>query len=414
MRYQLWIVSCAMWTLIANVPNAGAMTLQEAMQMAAKNHPQTHMANLRVEAASGKASDLRAYAYNPELTLEPQRRTLAGGGRTNDYYITLSQGIEIGGKQGYRQAAAEADIGIANAGKQLAEQRLMATAAAAYVNLFYAQKAKTLAKQISELYRQLTQGMLRRLDAGEASKLDVNLVQSAYASSLNAAVTAEQTFNLRQQEYFSAVGSSETGTLQLPPLPTAWQPASNYVDLAWESRPDLQVLRHRVDQMESLANLASANRIPDVTISASAGREAGDRLVKVGITVPFPVLNNHQGAYRAALAEEELSRTDVAWAKQQLRYDIESALSSHTVSTRAALAIEASSILKDSDEAIRLARVAFDAGELEPEEMVIRIKQAADTRLSSMETLRQAWLARIRLAEVIGHPEIIIKGTNHE
>jgi len=390
------------------------MTLYAAMQLAANSHPQSHMAELRVEAAAGNASDQSAYAYNPELTVEPQRRSMAAGGRTNDYYITLSQGIELGGKHGYRQAAAEASIGVADAFRQSTEQRLMTNAATAYVNLYYAQKAYLLNQQVSELYQQVAEGIERQQKAGEASKLDVNLVQSAYASSLNAAVTSEQAFLLRQQEYVSATGKLDTSTLELPRLPEAWLPASNPDELSWEARPDLQALRHQADQAESLAQLASANRIPDVTISAMTGREAGDRLVKVGITVPFPILNSHQGAYRAALAEKERSRTDVAWAKQQLHYEIENALHSHTATTRAALSIESSSIMQDSGEAIRLARKAYEVGEIEPEEMVFRIKQAADAQLSSMETVRQAWLARIRLAEVMGQPDIIIKGTNHE
>lgn len=382
--------------------------------MAANNHPQSHMAELRVEAAAGNASDQSAYAYNPELSLEPQRRSLAGGGRTNDYYITLSQGIELGGKHGYRQAVAEASLGVANAARQFTEQRLMSAAATAYINLYYARKAHLLNQQVSELYQQVAEGIERQQKVGEASKLDVNLVQSAYASSLNTSITSEQTLLLRQHEYFSAIGKPDSNTLELPQLPEAWQPDSQPDKLAWESRPDLQALRQQADQAESLAQLASANRIPDVTISAMTGREAGDQLIKVGITVPFPILNSHQGAYRAALAEEERSRANVAWAKQQTRSEVENAIRSHATTTRAALSIEASSIMKNSDEAIRLARKAYEAGEIEPEEMVFRIKQAADAQLSSMETLRQAWLARIKLAEVMGQPDIIIKGTSHE
>lgn len=74
---------------------AEATTLKEAMDRAGTLHPELKISELNIEAARGQLMEQSAYAYNPELSLEPQRRRLNGGEAVNDYYIGLSQGIEL-------------------------------------------------------------------------------------------------------------------------------------------------------------------------------------------------------------------------------------------------------------------------------------------------------------------------------
>ena len=155
---------------------------------------------------------------------------------------------------------------------------------------------------------------------------------------------------------------------------------------------------------------ASARRIPDIELSAMVGREAGDRLVKLGLSVPLPVLNAHQGAYRAAVADQERARAELEWRRQRLQFEVETALRDARETARAARAVLDSSIIEDSRAAIRLARKAWEAGELEPEDMVFRVRQAVNAIVSSLETLRLAWHARIRLARAFGQPDLIIQG----
>jgi len=422
LRYLLWSAAWAAWVWISIAPAGAITTLQDAMNQAVQNHPKARMAQLRLESAMGTAAEQKSYAYNPELTIEPQKRRLLGGGQTNDFYLTLSQKIELGGKFGYRKAAAEASIDSATATKRSIELGLKTTAATAFVNLYFAEEADRLRQQISTLYATIVEGMKRQQKAGEASRLDVNLVQSAYASSLNRSATTKQALIQKRMEYFAAIGKTEPPELTLPNLPSPWHPGMSLdalVDYIWNSRPDLKSLRKQTERLDSLAQLAKAKRIPDISISASLGREAGDRLAKVGITVPFPILNTHQGAYQAALADEERLRTQLAWTRQRLHQEVENALSAHVSSTQTALALIDSAVIENSAKAIRLARKAYEAGEIEPEEMVFRIKQAVDAQIAAMETLRAAWLARIKLAEIIGLDTIIInnihiQGASHE
>jgi len=42
---------------------------------------------------------------------------------------------------------------------------------------------------------------------------------------------------------------------------------------------------------------------------------------------------------------------------------------------------------------------------------VVHINQGLSAQITALEMVKQAWMARIRLAEVLGHPEYILKGT---
>jgi outer membrane protein TolC len=398
---------------------ACADSLQEAMDIAAGKHPMLQMADQSIAVARGNLTEQGAYAYNPELSLEPQRRRLNGGGTANDYYITLSQGIEIGGKRGLREQSAQAALDAVSKSRENTRQQLMIEAARAYVTLSLAEQAFDLRSQQSEMLKKVSHAVALQLKLGQSSQLDANLAQSAYSSALNATTVARQFLTQSRQAYLIALGRSgqmqtqgqgKFSSLKLPELLTSWQPPTDAYKVALESRPDLSALRSKLAQSTAQADLASVSRIPDVSLSAMTGREAGENLIKFGITIPFPVLNSHQGAYRAALAQKERVNTGLEWSTQQLRYAVESAIANHANAMRALSGIISSNMQQSAEDTIKLAQKAYDAGELDLEELVVHIRQGLDARMTALEIIKQAWLARIRLARVLGHPEYILKG----
>jgi len=391
-----------------------ADSLQQAMDTAAEQHPMLQMADQSIVAARGELTEQRAYAYNPELSLEPQRRRLNGGGRANDYYITLSQGIETGGKQGFREQSAQAALNMASNNRDNTRQQLMIAAARAYVRLSMAEQAFDLRRQQRAMLKTVSHAVALQLTLGQSSQLDANLAQSAYASALNATAVARQLLTQSKQAYLVALGKGSIASLPrlvLPRLLTGWQPPADAYKIALQSRPDLAALRARLMQSTAQAELAEAQRIPDIALSAMTGREAGENLIKLGITIPLPVLNSHKGAYRAALAQTERLNTGLAWSTQQLRYAVDSAIASHANAMSALSGIIRSNMQQSAAATIRLAQKAYDAGELDLEELVVHIRQGLDARMTALDMIKQGWLARIRLAEVLGHPEYILQGT---
>jgi len=407
-RKKLWI----MGALLCLQPlHANAISIQQAMDVAVQRHPMLQMAEQTTESARGNLTEQGAYAYNPELSLEPQRRSLNGGGHANDYYITLSQGIETGGKRAFRKRSARAGLNAASQQEKFTQQQLRIGVARAFVDLNFSKRVLALRTQQSDMLQQVSTAVSKQLEMGQSNQLDVNLAQSASASAQNATAVARQGFTKARQHYRQALGSMKAQWPNaLPRLSSQWHPPVDTYKVALASRPDLSVLHARVEQAAARSDLAAAIRIPDITINAMAGRAAGEQLVKLGVSVPFPVLNSHEGAYRASEAKQVRATMDLEWSKQQLRYTLQSALDNHRNAMQSLANMTKNDMEQTAKETINLAGKAYNAGELDLEELVVHVRQGLDAQLTAIEVIKQAWLTRIRLAEVMGHPEYIIKG----
>ena len=383
------------------------------MERAVKQHPMLEISRIQIEGAKGMLSEQRAYAYNPELSLEPQRRRLNGGGSSNDYYITLSQGIELGGKQSYREKSAEASLQAVKLSADGGRQKIQIDTARALIDLYFSKQELLWRNQQAVTLLQLNRAITRQMEVGEANQLSVNLAKSSLTQAINAEAQAKQIHAMNVSRYLMATGGSEEAKDIHPTLSAfkvAWQPRSNPVEIALSSRPDIIVKRQRLAQFSAQAELAKANKVPDLTIGLMAGREAGDQLVSLAFTMPIPVLNNHDGAYRAALSQASAQQAELAWLEQRVKLEVQEALYNHATAMRAILAVQPLGDTASSPDDITLIKTAFDAGELDIEELVVHINQILEARINFAAILKQGWLARIRLAEVLGHPEYILEG----
>lgn len=319
----------------------------------------------------------------------------------------------MGGKRGFREASARAGLQAATLNLERVRQQLAIEVARAYINFYFASRIFDLRKQQRDMLEQVSRAVGSKLLVGESSQLDANLAESAFVSALNAAAAAHVSLMQSRERYRIALGGSENDNFSnviLPPLQAGWKPPVDAYQVALASRPDLLLLQTQFIQSEARADLAAADRMPDITLSAMSAREAGDQLIKVGVTLALPILNSHQGAYRAALMDKERLSTGVNWSKEQLRYAVQAAVDRHASAMRAISGLVDTAIERRAGETISLARKAYDAGELDLEALVVHIQQGLNARMTALNLIQQGWLARIRLAEVLGHPEYISQG----
>ena len=396
--------------LISMIPwiSHAETTLEQTINMA-KQHPRLHMAELNNDASRASLSASSSYAYNPELSIEVQDRKLNSGGHGTDYYIGLSQGIEIGGKGSYREQAAKASLQSSKFQAEILRQTLVADAARAFVLLDEAKQALSIRSQQSQLLQNLNQGVQKQLQVGDANILQANLAAASYASALSALTQAKQDYTLALNAYHQATGKFESAEINpsLPTLDTNWQPPEHAYTLAQQARPELAALEAQAKQGQAQAELANASRYVDPTLSVMGGREAGEQLFKLGISFPIPLTNTKKGEYKASLAQAEISQSQVLWFKKQLQSEVRSALENHR---SAMMVLRMFEQQQTSSNSITLAKSAFEAGELSLEDLVLHINQALDAKLTILNLTKQGWLARIQLAQTLGHPEYILQG----
>ena len=399
--------------LISILPWAAhATTLEEAMNMAKSKHPELQMSVLDNDAARAQLSSQSSYAYNPEISLEYQDRKLNGGGNSADYYIGLSQGIELGGKRGYREDAAQFALQQSTHQTELLRQQLSIHAARAFVSLYFAKQTLDIRMQQAASLKALSAGVKQQLDVGDANILDANLAQSAYVTALSAVTAARQSYALVQTRYQNAVGQHllENKAFILPQLQADWKTPENPLQIAKSSRAEVALLQAKVKQAQAESELADANRFSDPTISLMKGREAGEDLLKLGVSFALPFTNTRKGTYQASLAKAMRSQDELDWFKRKLVLEVDAAVMNHGYAMQALKQSYQMAKEMGANSSVKLAKAAFDAGELSLEDLVIHINQALEARLTTLNIVKQGWFARIRLAEVLGRPEYILQG----
>jgi len=391
--------------------HAESLTLDKAMHLAAETHPEMHMAEQDVAAARGLLREQSSYAYNPELLVEPQRRRFAD--RTNitaDYYVTLSQQIEIPGKRASRGRAAAAMLEAAKNRARDARQRRMLAAARAAVMLDFFTHGEDVRRQQREIMQRLLDAVKQGYAAGEKSMLDVNLARASYASAVSMAAQAEQSRLMAERDMANALGLAEKAGHELrvilPALDRSWEPPADAVRLALASRPDLQAVKASARAGEAKAQLAGLERIPDPTLSLLAGQDTHDRILGVGVNIPLPVLNSHTGAYKAAVAERERSRLASRWRTEQLKREVATAVRAYGVASRT-LKLFVQGQTPEAEKNIRLAQTAYENGEMDLSDLVVYLDRSLNARMTRLELVKQLWLARIRVAAAIGRPDIL-------
>jgi len=196
----------------------------------------------------------------------------------------------------------------------------------------------------------------------------------------------------------------------LPTLNPAWEPPGNAVELALTSRPDLQAVKANTRAGEAQARLASLNRILDPTLSLLTGRDTNDRVIGFGVNIPLPVLNLHTGAYKAAIAERERTRDMEQWSIVKLKREVTTTINEYRVAAQALIDFRQGQG-EAAEENIQLAQTAFKNGEMGLADLIIYLDRSLQARITRLELFNQTWQARVRVAEVLGHPEYILKGT---
>ena len=179
--------------------------------------------------------------------------------------------------------------------------------------------------------------------------------------------------------------------------------------LALSSRPDLQAVKANTRAGVAQARLAGLNRIPDPTLSLLVARDSNDHVYGFRVIIPLPILNLHTGAYQAAIARRERTRDLEQWSTVKLKREVTTAINDYRVTARTLTDFRQEKG-EAAEENIRLAQTAFENGEMDLADLIIYLDRSLQARITRLELFNQTWQARIRVAEVLGHPEYIFEG----
>lgn len=376
---------------------AARLSIERALDLADRHHPELAAWRARVEAAEGRAHQAGLFP-NPSLIGRMESASLEGNTTGEAEFLAgVSQRIPVGGRLG---AAGEAERREAERlARELDLRRLEihSRVRGAFATALFAAEVARLNLETHELARRAVEIARVRQGGGDATADEVARVEM---EEIRARLEVDKAQGLRNLAFVGLAfalgdaglrvetveGSLETA-LDLPSVESILSSLDGGVHAAL-ARADIEAARARID-------LARAERIPDVTIDLFYRRlEVSNRnAFDVGLVVPLPVFDRNQGRIREAEADrraaEARARTTRDEAIRRVR-EAHAKLSEAIGHVR----LVRDELLPKAAVVSRTAETRYGAGDLSLADILPIRREAAAVRLAYLEGLREvmeAW-----------------------
>ncbi len=365
------------------------LTLEQALSLAGATAPSLQAATAGVRAAAAGRT-IAGYRPNPSIVAETEN--IAGSGqyrgvRSAETTAGLAFPIELGGKRAARIAVADAIGERARIGSALAEADLRLAITQLYIVAASAERRIVTASEQASIAHEALRAANIRVQAGRASPLEQQRADVLRINAETAEERARRLAAVARDNLARRIGQSI-----VKPLDLAWFDRVEGFGPAHPIDPigtlALAAARADVTTAEAQVRLARSQRIPDVTLSASARRlEATNNVAAVlGVSIPFPVFNNGSAAVSQARAQSDQAEALRRGAELDTAQAIASAEAE--VANAATSARDASGpALAAASEAARIARIGYREGKFGQLDLLDAERTLSETRTAAIDAL---------------------------
>jgi cobalt-zinc-cadmium efflux system outer membrane protein len=376
------------------------LTLQMAIGEALTNNPGLLSARERVEAAMGRALQMRLWP-NPELELSSEEFPPGDGFSASKNLVGMAQTVPFPGKRTLDSGIGAKEVTASEWEYLSSEIALVRDVKTAFYRTLAAEKKLSVSEELVTLAQSLADATRKRVAAGEA----------AGQEQLRAEIELERTIvelTAARRELVEA--RNALGTLMGRPRETLGPVEGELPDRVDASLSDQaleKILARNPDLRAGLANReraelelrrAKLDRWPDITVGVAGGRDEGadETLMALRVSLPLPLFDRAQGRGREARAIAEIARYDLTATEQRLVQEfgvIEARLKA------AGKQVESyrTQILPKAEEALRLVRGGFEAGKFGFLDLVDTQRTSAEVRLAYYDKLLDLSSARAEL-----------------
>lgn len=313
-----------------------------------------------------------------------QQRRVENGSNYNEWNVGIEHGIRLPGK-----AAVDRNLGkLAIEESQAAYGEALHEAALDLVALWLdwlgAENGLKLAESNLLSVRENLTSVEKRVRAGDASKLDVNIAQAELAEQKRLANDAKTQASATWSRLSTRFSGVKREVIMMP------TPAQIGEDLApWKERiifesDELKISQVKMRIAQANADRARANEVPDPTIGLYTASEIGGRERFSGIAISIPIPGGLRDSRSAkAVSEAEVSRQEVEITRRQL----ESAIASAIVTAQGTydsvqIAREGTASMQEN---ASLMQRAYSLGEAELQALLLSRRQATAAMNNSLQ-----------------------------
>lgn len=370
-----------------------------------RHNPQLAAARLRIEEAHGRL-DHAGRLTNPDLGFD-----FAQNARTPEHGFRLEfiQRFPVTGRLRLEKAVSRAQLAAAEAEVRDVERKLVAEAQALAVKLLALRQQRALrVKQLANS-RKIGEFMVRRVQAGEASVVDVaqlELERGQLGTSL-LLLDSERAALLGELRPLLGMRTADpveiTGTLPVPgALPKAMANP--------ERRGDFQAAQQNAGAARENTALAKANKWADVGVGLTAEHTRTedapdglkrDTLVGLKVSLPLPLWNSNEGRIREANATAKRAEKEVEALEVQIRGEVAGARAEMAALARVVSSI-ADDLVPQSQRIEEQRRTSYGIGQTAFVEVVRARGARFELEVQLVAALRDYHLARTRYLAASG------------
>jgi len=367
-----------------------SLDLPTALQHALRENPELKAKRHSLGIAEGRAEQAGLlFQNNPRLSVEADS---PGAGRLGELKLNLLQEVEIAGQRGHRYEAAEKNLAQANLSVEDAERLLRLEVTRAFYNLLALQQVIFDLKEVLATQETLLQAGQKRFEREDISILELNTlrldrdqVRNELANKMRERLSLDKQLRVLMgfQEETPLVAAGDLLQLTTDKSGTI-SDRRRLQSCASESRPDLKAAKIAVDVREAELRLAQARRIPNVLVGPRYKRENNENLFGGEVAIPLPLFNRNQEEIATALANRNVSKTELEGRLLAARQDVDSAYNKLTLAKER---IEAygKTYLGELEKMLALTRKAYENGEMTIFEFSIARERFTQARFRSLD-----------------------------
>ncbi len=400
--------SCLGLLLALSVPAVRAqepagLSLEQALQTAFERSSEILARRAELAELQARLVTAQTYPFNPEVATAGARRQGAGV-RSTDRSLEVSQEIEIGGQRGRRVAVAQVSLTAAESRFRRDQRVLAGRVTQVFVEAVRARELLRIAETDAALAGGLLNIEERRLEAGKATQIELNLARAAAGRSIRTLELAKGAYMEARSALAEVIGLSPTsppepagdlsgsppGMAELPPLP-------ELVRAALESREDLAAFRSQEEAARAEIALERSLAIPNLVASAFQDREGGtDDISGVGLRVGIPLFNRNRGRIAEAAAAAQRVTAESASARLAVEREVASAYATYRAASAAAQGL-GQQVTGRLEESLGLLQRSLEAGKIGRTEVFLLRREFVESQREYLDALSAAWRARVQL-----------------
>lgn len=358
--------------------------------------PATREVDIGRSTANHEAGMLRASPNEWTVKATGQRRQYDMGGTSREWDAGIERTVRLPGKRALDSRLGEGTIAIAEARYIAAARQALRELVDLWMDWCAATEERRLADRQVEIAGANRTAVDRRVKAGDASKLDLNLAEADLADVERVRSEARMQEAQARARLIARFGDIPPEAPALSEPVAIAQSAETLKARLLEQSPELRIANAEQAYAETAVSRERADRLPDPTLGAFSASEAygNERIVGISISVPLP------GSYRSQKLARALSirdQNEAAVSRTRQRIDAESAVD--IVQARGTFESWqlARTAAHRADENVRLTQRAYTLGEADLQTLLLARRQSLDATRTAVEAQSAALGSRYRL-----------------